>query len=218
MKMRIALLVIVLCLFTLSCLAAPAAESQISIFPGSGRDDARGAALDVDNGDVLLMATNGMPLERLSHTVKSYFTSASIEAVTAFYWKALNATDDGKNPRHPAYMSPGGSSKVDGELTGYEPIRDIYKGEQKVQTAAQIKGILAAHRQPSPLNGQWLRSSSIYWNAKLADGKYAIFVIAITDISFDEYYQSYQPQTVINIAVNIFEPEDEDALPDEPED
>lgn len=210
MKPRITLLVILLCLFTMTCLAAPAAESQIAIFPGSSRDDGRGATFEVDNGDVMLMATNGLPLERLSHTVKSYFTNASIEEVTAFYWKTLNATEMSENPQHPANMSPGDSSKVDGQLRGYEPVKDIYRGEHKVQTAASIKNTLAVHRKPSSIKGEWLRESMFIWNAKMTDGKYAVFVIAMTDISFDQYYRNYHPQTLINIATNIFVPEEEE--------
>lgn len=210
MKLRITLLVTLLCLFSITCLAAPAAEGQIVIFPGSSRDDGRGATLEVDTGDVMLMATNGMPLERLSHTVKSYFTNASIEEVTAFYWKALNAAEMGEDLQHPASMSPGGSSKVDGQLRGYEPIKDIYQGEHKVQSAARIKNTLAANRKPNPISGQWLRESMFIWNAKLADGKYAVFVVAVTDISFDQYYQNYHTQTLLNIAANIFVPEDEE--------
>lgn len=209
MKLRITLLVVLLCVFSLSCLAAPASESQIAIFPGSSRDDGRGAALEVDNGEVMLMAANGLPLERLSHTVKSYFTNASIEEVAAFYWKALNAVELTVNPQHPSSMSPGGSSQVDGQLQGYE-IRDIYQGEHRVQTASWIKNTLAVNRKPSPIKGEWLREGLFIWNARLADGKYAVFAITLTDLSFDEYYQHYQTQTLINIATNIFVPEDED--------
>ncbi len=210
MKLRITLLIALICMFTTVCLAAPAAEGEIAIFPGISRDDGRGAMLEVDTGDVMLMATNGVPLERLSHTVKSYFTNASIEEVTAFYWQRLNAAEIGENLQHPASMSPGNSSKVDGQLRGYEPVKDIYQGEHKVQSAAWIKNTLAINRKPSPITGQWLRETMFIWNAKMTDGKYAVFVIALTDLSFDQYYQRYQTRTLINIATNIFVPEDEE--------
>ena len=210
MKLRIILMIVVVCLFTTVCFAAPAAEGQIAIFPGSNRDDGKGATLEVDTGEIMLMATNGVPLERLSHTVKSYFTNASIEEITAFYWGTLDAAEMSENPQHPATMSPGGSSQVDGQLRGYEPVKDIYQGEHKVQTAAWIKNTLATNRKSSAINNQWLRETMFIWNAKMTDGKYAVFVIALTDISFDQYYQRYQTKTLINIATNIFVPEGEE--------
>lgn len=85
MKIRITLLVILLCLYPIACLAAPLTEGAIAIFPGSIRDDAMGASLPVSNGEINLMAKSGLLLERISFTVKSYFTNASAEEVTAFY-------------------------------------------------------------------------------------------------------------------------------------
>ncbi|MDD4600396.1 MAG: hypothetical protein PHQ46_05000 [Negativicutes bacterium] len=210
MNFRITLLVIVLSLFTMVCLAAPAVESKIALYPGSFRDDVQGETFEVDTGEVWLMATNCVPLERTSHNVKSYFTNATVEEVTAFYWNELNAAQIDEDLQHPATMALGGTSKVDGQLRSYEPFRDIYQGERKVQSAGWIKNTLAANRKPSAINGQWLRESMFIWNAKAADGKYVVFNIAITDISFDQYYQRYHSRTLINIATNVFVPEDDE--------
>lgn len=116
----------------------------------------------------------------------------------------LNAQIINEDLEHPSTLPPGGSSRVSGNLTGYEPIRDIQDGKKLIQSAAWIKNQLAVHRKPSAINGEWLRETEFFWDVKATDGRYVVFAVVVGDVSFDEFYQRYHTKTLINIATNVF--------------
>lgn len=210
MKRSLVLAIFLLVFATSVCLAAPVSEDRIAIYPGATRDDAKGKEYDFNAGDIILQGTNSLPLNRSSYTIKSYFSNASIEEVTAFYWKELGADLITESLQHPALMAPGNTSRVSGELQAYEPIKDIYHGEKKVQTAAWIKAKLNTYRKPFPVNQHWLQNATFIWNAKATDHKFIVYAVEVADISFDQYYQEYKTKTLINVHKNVFIPESDD--------
>ena len=176
----------------------PRTAAAVPMFPGltkAGEEPNAGGSL----------SDWGRPYPLIEGTKTTYVTTATAEAVYAFYLARLGGKTEWDEGDDHTHIGPNESTPVVRRRAAYEFENTDDPNTGSAISAASQRATLSGAR-PVSAEGDWIQEGSFDWTVKDGSGGLVDFHVKVVDDSVAPNWTGYSPKTTVEVYVHRYGP------------